>query len=182
MRAGLWAPFDGGWQFHNWGEFQPSSEDVRATREARAEAGRRGGKRSGESRRAKQAGSNGEANASANGEAQGKQKRPPSPSPSPSPSSVVTTTCQSSPLTREHDDGPVDNSSTADLDGINVYAVQRSVAEHVGVSIDVFMANRLAGDIITKSTEPVKRPTAYVQTAIRNEPEQVRAFLAEVAA
>jgi hypothetical protein len=46
----------------------------------------------------------------------------------------------------------------------------------------VFTANRLAGEIITRSTEPVKRPTAYVQTAIRNEPDAIRAYLEGVAA
>jgi hypothetical protein len=158
--------------------YQPSKADVDAKREARAEAGRRGGVKSGEARRAKQNRSKAEANAKQN-----EANVNPDPVPDPEPETlVVTTTCQSSPLTREHDDGPVDNSSTESLDGINVYAVQRSVAEHCGLDIDVFTANRLAGEIITRSTEPVKRPTAYVQTAIRNEPDAIRAYLEGVAA
>lgn len=56
---GLWIQVDGGWQFHDWSDYQPSARDVQERRDKRAAAGRVGGRRSGESRR-----SNGEASAS----------------------------------------------------------------------------------------------------------------------
>jgi hypothetical protein len=116
VRVGLWRTVEGGFQFHDWAVYQPSKADVDAKREARAEAGRRGGVKSGEARRAKQNRSKAEANAKQN-----EANVNPDPVPDPEPETlVVTTTCQSSPLTREHDDGPVDNSSTESLVGLNV--------------------------------------------------------------
>ena len=91
-----------GYQIHDFLDWNPSSEDERARRDAmrekRRESGRIGGKRSGEVRRGeaepKQTGSNHEANAKQSAspgasvllEANAKQNEAPSPSPSPSPS------------------------------------------------------------------------------------------------
>jgi hypothetical protein len=48
--SGLWRRTKGGHQFHDWADFQPSSADVRAMREKRAQAGRAGGLASGRAR------------------------------------------------------------------------------------------------------------------------------------
>lgn len=40
--ANLWDRVDGGYQFHDWSDFQPSAEEERAKREARKRAGRKG--------------------------------------------------------------------------------------------------------------------------------------------
>lgn len=40
---GLWKRTRGGYQFHDWDAYQPSSDDVKNLRAKRAEAGRRGG-------------------------------------------------------------------------------------------------------------------------------------------
>lgn len=47
---GLWRETENGWEVHDFLDWNPSGEQVRAKREARAKAGRKGGKRSGESR------------------------------------------------------------------------------------------------------------------------------------
>ncbi len=44
IAVGLWDACDGGYQIHDYLEYQPSRERVNATREVRAEAGSRGGK------------------------------------------------------------------------------------------------------------------------------------------
>lgn len=62
VAAGLWRRVRGGYQFHDWSDFQPSSSDVRAMREKRAAAGRIGGLNSGKVR--SKAGSKVEASAS----------------------------------------------------------------------------------------------------------------------
>ena len=88
--AGLWERLPGGYQVHDYLEYNPCAADVKADRgdlkRIRAEAGRRGGVISGENRRSKRE-ANGEAN-EANREANGKQTRsknePPYPYPSPS--------------------------------------------------------------------------------------------------
>ncbi|MBM3451358.1 MAG: hypothetical protein FJX78_10365 [Armatimonadetes bacterium] len=95
IEAGLMHEADGGYQIHDYLDWNPSSEQERAKRDAmrekRREAGRAGGIRSGEVRRGeaegKQTGSTIEANAkqSASGllEANTKQNEAPSPSPIP---------------------------------------------------------------------------------------------------
>ncbi len=53
LHVGLWIRVDGGYQFHEWSERQPSAEDEVQRQEQRREAGRKGGVTSGESRRTK---------------------------------------------------------------------------------------------------------------------------------
>lgn len=60
----LWERVSGGYQVHDFADYQPSREEVIALRATRAEAGRKGGLRSGSTRRSK-----GEANASASAQA-----------------------------------------------------------------------------------------------------------------
>lgn len=50
VTAGLWRRTKGGYQFHDWSDFQPSADDVRTVREKRAAAGRIGGLNSGKTR------------------------------------------------------------------------------------------------------------------------------------
>ena len=71
--VGLWEEVEGGYQIHDFTEYNPTREEVRGVRAARAEAGRRGGLNSAASKR--------QANATANEQ----QNSTPSPSPSPSP-------------------------------------------------------------------------------------------------
>jgi len=91
--AGLWELRDGGYQVHDYHDFNPTKEEVLARRaevhDARVAAGRQGGIRSGEARRAslqeeanaKQTGSNGASNQRSKGEAKSKQTRSPTPTP-----------------------------------------------------------------------------------------------------
>ena len=81
VATGLWERISGGYEIHDYHDYNPSSSDVRAMREARAEAGRRGGQASAASKSQ----ANGQANAEANGQANAEQKSTPSPSPSPFP-------------------------------------------------------------------------------------------------
>lgn len=76
-QAGLWIAGEDGWQINDYLDYNPSAEEVRAKREARAEAGRRGGIASGEARANAQA--NGEANASAPAQANHEPPSPPIP-------------------------------------------------------------------------------------------------------
>lgn len=41
VQHGLWVEVEGGWQFHDWSEFQPTRESVQADRDAAAERMRR---------------------------------------------------------------------------------------------------------------------------------------------
>jgi hypothetical protein len=83
MLVGLWHATGDGFTVHDWRTYNPSAEQVRTTREHRAEAGRLGGVRSGESRRSHIDEANGKQNASGFAspvlEANAKQNRTPSP-------------------------------------------------------------------------------------------------------
>lgn len=48
--AGLWIKIDAGWEIHDFLKYQPSAEENRRRREAKAEAGRTGGLRSAQAR------------------------------------------------------------------------------------------------------------------------------------
>ena len=81
VAVGLWHEVDGGYEIHDYLEYNPTAEEVKESKQARAEAGRRGGLASVASKRQANASASAQASASANG----KQKSTPSPSPSPSP-------------------------------------------------------------------------------------------------
>lgn len=42
VAAGLWHEVDGGYEFHDWFEYQPSADEVAKLREDRSAAGRKG--------------------------------------------------------------------------------------------------------------------------------------------
>lgn len=66
VACGLWLKVDGGYAFHDWGEYQPSRESVEAERERNAQRQREWRERRRESQR-KNAGTNGGSNALRNG-------------------------------------------------------------------------------------------------------------------
>lgn len=42
LEVGLWRRVEGGYEFHDWAEYQPSADEAKEKRKARSEAGRRG--------------------------------------------------------------------------------------------------------------------------------------------
>lgn len=81
VRAGLWEPCEGGYRIHDFHDYNPSAEQVRAVREARAEAGRMGATKRWDNKPDGKPIANPMANAMANVW----QNDAPSPSPAPSP-------------------------------------------------------------------------------------------------
>lgn len=71
VACGLWDETDGGYQFHDWSDYQYTAKEVAERREKRAEAGRKGGIKSGQTRRSKS-----EANASAKTKQTGSKNEP----------------------------------------------------------------------------------------------------------
>lgn len=78
VQSGLWDEVDGGYQFHDWSEFQPSAEIEKEKRKARSLAGKKGA----EARWGKKDDGEPMANAMANRMANGWQKDAPDPDPS----------------------------------------------------------------------------------------------------
>jgi hypothetical protein len=150
---GLWEPAASGWVFHDWAEWQHTREEVIAKSAARATAGRRGGLRSGQVRRSKP-----EANASANGEANANGIEP---RPVPSrPSLVVKVPSRLSVA----DATPVENQG----DDLDLSRIQNALG------CDESHASKVALDIVGRSKEIIRDPTAYVLHAIGLEPARYR--------
>lgn len=55
VTAGLWRKVRGGYQFHDWTDYNPTAKEVREQRERRVEAGRKGGLNSAKARSKRQA-------------------------------------------------------------------------------------------------------------------------------
>lgn len=68
VAAGLWEEVEGGWVFHDWNDYQPTPDEVRALREKRKAAGRKGGKLSAQAKGQANAQASAQANAQANAE------------------------------------------------------------------------------------------------------------------
>ena len=125
VRSGLWREVDGGYVFHGWAEFQPTSAELQAKRAIRADAGRKGGLASGRSRR--------EANASPMLEANGN----PVPSrPDPVTSKEVTVSPRRSPEKPLPDDWQptaTHEAKAAEL-RLNVHAESEKFRDHAAAN------------------------------------------------
>lgn len=88
--AGLWDEVEGGYQFHDWQEFQPSAEDEKEKRKARSLAGKKGAA----ARWSNKTDGKPMANAMANRMANGWQKDAPDPDPDPLNTSSPTPSSQ----------------------------------------------------------------------------------------
>jgi hypothetical protein len=84
--AGLWERVEGGFQIHDYLDFQPSRAEVEQASARKAEAGRRGGLKSGEARRSKsEAAAQGNAKHGASPVASPRPNPDPDPDPDPDP-------------------------------------------------------------------------------------------------
>lgn len=144
VAAELWRPVKRGFQFHDWETYQPSAEEVEKVRQKRAEAGRKGAQ--------KRWGRDGKpvANAMASGMASDMANQCPGPGP------VV------SGLGSQSSHGEY---APTDDDLNKIQKATGGTRAH---------AERVWADVLSRATEAVKRPRAYVLRAIGDEPERYR--------
>lgn len=171
VHAGLWHQVDGGFQFHDWEEYQPTREQVEAERAAAAERMRqvRSGKRSGEVR----------ANVRANDDGTFAVS---SPSPSrPVPSPDLTKTSKSQSLDNRASVSTDVSSITVKLaaqNGITDLAVvQGTILEHTGRTVTLDEAWAVAFSILQKARRFPDAPMRYVTGAIAKSPFEVQQFI-----
>jgi hypothetical protein len=143
-RSGLWMVAEDGWAFHNWALWQKTREQVEAEREAAKERMR--------NLRAARSG-----DVRANTERTSPEVR--NPRPVPSRPSVVKVSSRLSVA----DATPVDNGDDLDLDKIRQ-----------ALRCDEAHASKVALEIVGRSSEVVRDPTAYVLRAIGAEPEKYK--------
>lgn len=176
--AGFWREVDGGWQFHDWDDFQPTSGAVRAKREADRERKRRQrrnsqGQFAAESRR-----DTGRTLGGVTVDVAEMSHRP-VPVPVPVPETLmVATSSKSSSVTRAKDGQEKEEENA---DGFNPWAVIRAVEEHAGAVIDQAQAARIAHTVMMRRKVEPKNPTAYIIAAIKNDPHEILRDLMDVA-
>lgn len=144
VAAGLWIEAEGGYQFHDWSDYQPTRERVERTREERRQAGRRGGLQSGEVRSKR--------------EATSKQGASPLLNPRPDPT-------RPDPSDRS---GAVIVLGTRHVDDACTQRIRELLAcpeEH---------ARKVAERVLERAPGLVRDPAQYVLSAVRNDPDAYR--------
>ena len=164
VNQGLWLEVEGGWQFHDWDEFQPTREKVEAEREAAAERMRRVRANRTANVPANAAGTNSVGSAT--------------PSPSPSPRLLLTESVSLGSNARDENetDAKERRGSAIKLAGgmgLDLEKV-RAAAAKIDRSLDHGQALRLSTIIVARSRTPPKRPTAYVLGAFKRSPYEVQ--------
>lgn len=156
--SGLWHSVDGGFQFHDWSEYQPTRESVLAEREAAAERMRRVRANKQGNVQANERGTNGDRSASPS-------------RPVPTPDSTKPNMSQSgTAASTEPTDTFFASSMTQRLAGqaglSDLARIADLVRKHTGREIDGGGAYRLALWLIEKSKSEVTKPQRYVEVCI----------------
>lgn len=157
VNQGLWLEVEGGWQFHDWDEFQPTREKVEAEREAAAERMRRVRANRTANVRPNERGTNGVGSAT--------------PSPSPSPDLLLTDLVGLGSNAREKstDEESIEqieaSKRTAESQRLNLDRIRALATERCGRDLGYGEALRLGVTIMSKAKRSVGNPSAYVAKA-----------------
>ncbi len=161
VNAGLWHQVEGGFQFHDWAEYQPTRESILAEREAAAERMRRvrANKQANDSRTF------------------GRSSASPVPVPSPDSSTYVK---ESSYVGNRARDSDADKSARNTLAGLGISAdrLMTHIAQHIHLDLSPSAALQVALDRLDKGND-VKKPQAYVLGCITKSPAEVEQFIHE---
>jgi len=170
MQAGLWHQVDGGFQFHDWAEYQPTRDSVIAEREAAAERMREV--------RANKRKRSGEHKPNVQGTFADGSASPSRPVPSPD----LTKTSESQSLR----DGAIDSTDSiigklAAQAGLDLHRIIDRAAE-LGVHIDESVAFRFGQETLAKAKRHPTKPTAYVMATFTQSPHECEKRLWEMVA
>ena len=170
---GLWDRVNGGFEFHDWEDYQPSRAVVEERRKVRAEAGRKGGLKSGESRR--------EANASTDASHMVEANANPVPS-RPVPDYYSPSKSQSSSnrarVSTDSMEIPETTRKLAAQRGVtSLRAVADAVTRHTGLTLDASGALRVSLWILDKRKDAPAAPQRYVTGSISKSAPEVAQFI-----
>ena len=159
--AGLWHEVEGGFQFHDWDEYQPTREQWEAERIATRERVRK--------HRSKR-----ESNAVTNGVSTPAPSRP-----VPSPDLTKTSRSQSLPVlgSISTDVSSITERLAAQHGVSNLGLVVHAIAEHTGRDVSADDAWQVALDILQRAKRPPTSGQKYVEAAIRQSPFEVQQFI-----
>lgn len=171
VNAGLWHQAEGGYQFHDWAEYQPTREQVLAEREAN----RQRVAKHREKRRA-----NGDGNANGNAITNGGSNRTPS-RPDPTPTTYVPESSHVGNRARENEtDETTDPLARSVLDGLGIDAerLRHHIYSKTGRRVSVTAAMNVATHLHSRG-EDVKSPQAYVLGSITRSWAEVQQYIDE---
>lgn len=164
-QAGLWHQVDGGFQFHDWAEYQPTRAEVAAEREATRERVKK--------HRAKQVG-NGDSNGVTNGVSTPAPSRP-----VPSPDLTKTSLRQSrdNRASVSTDVSSITVKLAAQNGITDLGLVAATILEHTGRTVTLDEAWQVAHSILSKARLFPDAPMRYVTRAVAKSPFEVQQFI-----
>lgn len=168
VNAGLWHVADGGYQFHDWADYQPTREQIEAERAKTRERV--------EKHRANKA-SNASGNGVTNGGGTGAPSRP-------VPTPTTTYVSESSHVSTARDGTDEQSaqpyrSALASQYGINVERIQAHLSEKLGLALEPPDVVNVGMWILDKVRTPPRAPTSYVLGAITRSPAEVQQYIHE---
>ena len=171
VNAGLWHQAEGGYQFHDWSEYQPTRDQIESERAKTRERV--------EKHRAAKVG-NGGGNAVTNGGRTGAPSRP-------VPTPTTTYVSESSHVSTARDETDKQaaaepyRSTLSSQYGINVERVQAHLVEKLGMDLQPPDVVNVAMWILNKVRTPPRAPTSYVLGSITKSPAEVQQYIHESA-
>lgn len=182
VAAGLWDAVDGGWQFHDWAEYQPTKAQVLADRAATRERvakhrAKRGGSAAG-SGDGSAAGS-GSGNGVTNGAGTPVPSRPDPTRPEDyhSPSLSQSRPKRASDSTDAVEVSEISARMAANRGVHDLHSVIRLVAERVDRDLDGFTACALVVDLLDRAKNHPDAPQRYVEACIVQSPAEVQKWI-----
>lgn len=166
--TGLWLRGDGGWQFHDWAEFQPTREKVEAEREAASERKRRQRARGSDGRYESRE-SHGVTPTVTDGASPAERSSTPSPSPSPDLLLTDLVGLGSNAREKSTDEESIEqieaSKRTAETQRLNLDRIRALASERCDRDLGYGEALRLGVTIMSKAKRSVGNPSAYVARA-----------------
>lgn len=172
INAGLWDEASGGFQFHDWAEYQPTREQVLAERAAATERKRRSREKSqGESRR--------DSRRTDDGSHGGSHSPPSRPVPTPTTTYVPESKSLDNRARNDEKLSTTEERMAAQF-GVQPERVQRKVADQLGITLPLRSALTVAIHILSKPTQAPRTPMPYVLGAITRSPAEVAQYIHEL--
>jgi hypothetical protein len=167
INAGLWHQADGGYQFHDWAEYQPTREQIEAERAKTRERV--------EKHRANKS-SNGDGNGVTNG---GRTGAPSRPVPTPTTTYVPESKSLDNRARSDEKLSTTEERMAAQF-GVQPERVQRKVADQLGINLPLRSALSVAVHILSKPAQAPRTPMPYVLGAITRSPAEVAQYIHEL--
>lgn len=163
-QAGLWHQVEGGFQFHDWDEYQPTRAEVEAEREATRERVKK--------HRSKRGG-NGDGNGVTNAVSNGVGTPAPS-RPVPTPLEQLSNVSHLPKRESYPQDGPPN--------GVNLDAVRAAVQRHCGREASDMDCFRVIGTVMERAKSKPRDATRFVVAAVERDPFEFQKIIDEAVA